>query len=249
MSVVYNSCNCPASTFEGIAFADMECSVTPDLIVEQPVEFQPNYMESVYEQNCGAYSLETSPSLDWFEFKTSGDSLDANGLAYPDIGSLKCSSTDNIGEHIINMVIKQDLNEPTHGFEEPYRGILPDKLVPFTLRINPCKLDEIELEPISDLYYEVGDPDTFQKFTVKQTPACGYKVNYSIKDGQKDWFEIGSAPDSDLKVQSTDLASVGVHTVKILASVDLYSDYTMTDKTMITAEAEMTIHIANPCQK
>lgn len=49
MSVVYNACNCPASTFEGIAFEDLECSVLPNKKVESPVEFQPNYMSSVYE--------------------------------------------------------------------------------------------------------------------------------------------------------------------------------------------------------
>ena len=111
------------------------------------------------------------------------------------------------------MVIKQDIDEPTHGFNEPYRGVVPVKLVPFTIKINPCQVEELVIEPISDINYDVGDPETYsEKFSVKQIPECGYQINYKVLDSQGDWFEVRSA-DSDLKVQTNDFALGGVYTL------------------------------------
>lgn len=49
ISVVYNACNCPASTYMGNnPFADMECMAIRDGPADQGLSYQENYMENVY---------------------------------------------------------------------------------------------------------------------------------------------------------------------------------------------------------
>ena len=58
ISVVFNSCNCPASTFIGNnPFLDMQIEAVVGAPKTQTLKYQENYMESVYGQDCGGYNI------------------------------------------------------------------------------------------------------------------------------------------------------------------------------------------------
>ena len=59
MKIIYNACNCPASTFIGnVAPSDMTIQIQNIPSAEQVLQYQNNYIEFVYEQDCGTYEVE-----------------------------------------------------------------------------------------------------------------------------------------------------------------------------------------------
>ena len=85
ISIFYNECNCPASTFmENSAPTDMSTvAITgPDDV--QTLGYQENYMEFTYSQNCGTYSIEFSPDYSFLQLAQTGSTSGPNNLAYWD---------------------------------------------------------------------------------------------------------------------------------------------------------------------
>ena len=73
LSVMYNECNCPASTF-------MANNPPPNFTIEAVVgasqsatlPYQQNYMEFSYKQDCGAYTTSISPTKSYVTLSDSG---------------------------------------------------------------------------------------------------------------------------------------------------------------------------------
>ena len=63
MAFVYNSCICPESYFVGEAPADMTIEAVVGAPVTQNLPYQYNWIESLYNQNCGSYSISMAPEL------------------------------------------------------------------------------------------------------------------------------------------------------------------------------------------
>ena len=58
LRIIYNTCNCPVSTFTGDQPpTDMEIRVVNSPSSTQTLEYQRNYIEYVYGQDCGSYSV------------------------------------------------------------------------------------------------------------------------------------------------------------------------------------------------
>ena len=88
MAVVYNACNCPASTYLGNdPFPDLEIEAVFGATQTETLIYRQNYIESVYNQDCGAYSIDYDPKLPFFEFSESG-ATDIRGKMYTDLGML-----------------------------------------------------------------------------------------------------------------------------------------------------------------
>ena len=59
MKIIYNACNCPASTFIGsYPPSDMTIQIKNIPSADQVLQYQNNYIEFVYEQDCGTYEVE-----------------------------------------------------------------------------------------------------------------------------------------------------------------------------------------------
>ena len=64
MAIVYNSCNCPATTFMmNSPPVDMTVKAVSGAPVSQALLYQDNYIENIYGQDCGKYSIRFEPPL------------------------------------------------------------------------------------------------------------------------------------------------------------------------------------------
>ena len=104
MSIIYNGCNCPATYFEGInpEFADMQIEAVIGADQIQTLAFMPNYINSIYKQDCGNYEVIYSPVYPFFSFSKNG-STDEKGRAYHDRGTLTAGTVDDIGQYPVTM--------------------------------------------------------------------------------------------------------------------------------------------------
>ena len=89
MRIIYNGCNCPASRFTGdVTPRNMTIRVVNDPTDTQGgMDYQYNYMEYVYNQDCGPYSIELQnqdPTVDLSSVLTAGPREEAGGrFDYP----------------------------------------------------------------------------------------------------------------------------------------------------------------------
>ena len=91
----------------------------------QTLQYQKNYMEDVYLQDCGGYGVRYYPEYPFFSFRASGSGQDARGDPYPDTATFTAGTMADVGQYPVTMVVYQDVNDPQHGFTSPYRGIVP----------------------------------------------------------------------------------------------------------------------------
>ena len=75
------------------------------------------------------------PQLPFFAFSQTGTNLDPRGNPYTDLGTLTAGTMADVGQHTVTLVTYQDINDPTHGYSSPYRGIIPQHEQQFTLTI------------------------------------------------------------------------------------------------------------------
>ena len=126
MSVVYNSCNCPASAFSGEQpFPDLEIEAVVGPTQEVDLEYQTNYMGYVYNQDCGSYGIDYYPKYSFFEITETGTKFDDQGRTYMDLGTFRAGTLNDIGEYTVTILSYQDQDNPEHGFNIPYRGVMP----------------------------------------------------------------------------------------------------------------------------
>jgi hypothetical protein len=60
--IIYNTCNCPASTYVGDApVSDMQIYAVSTPTNNQVLAYQKNTMEMVYGQDCGGYTVTLQP--------------------------------------------------------------------------------------------------------------------------------------------------------------------------------------------
>ena len=98
MTIVYNNCNCPASTFIGdTPIYDMQIDAVSGPTQIQTLQYQKNYMEDVYEQDCGSYGVRYYPEYHFFSFSTSGSNRDSWGDPYVDTGTFTSGTMDDVG--------------------------------------------------------------------------------------------------------------------------------------------------------
>lgn len=69
ISFIYNSCNCPATTYKIDALpTDMDFTFYVDTVAKsQTLPFYDNYMQFVYGQDCGKYHVRTVPAYSWLD--------------------------------------------------------------------------------------------------------------------------------------------------------------------------------------
>ena len=63
MRIITNECNCPASSFivADINPTDMEISIGAGSAATQVIGYVNNWIEFVYEQDCGTYTVNFEP--------------------------------------------------------------------------------------------------------------------------------------------------------------------------------------------
>ena len=89
----------------------------------QILPFMPNYIGSIYKQDCGNYEVTISPSYPFFQFSKNGSS-DEQGRAYYDRGTLTAGTVDDIGQYPVTMTFAQDTSIADNGFHQPSRGTI-----------------------------------------------------------------------------------------------------------------------------
>jgi len=86
------------------------------------------------------------------------------------------------------MVTKQYIDIPEHGFDNPYRGIIPEVEQTFTLTINPCDVEEL-ISTMKDIVYRIPEPAITQGSPgwVESPTACGYFLVEDTVNGLPGW--------------------------------------------------------------
>ena len=91
----------------------MEIYCVSDYIQTKTVDYQNNYIELLYGQNCGTYSLTlepTDPTCDLtaaLTFDSSTGSGGPNALSYQQAIILESSDQSQVGQCSVDMVISQ----------------------------------------------------------------------------------------------------------------------------------------------
>ena len=63
----------------------------------QTLEYQKNYMEDVYLQDCGGYGVRYYPDYPFFKFSSTGNNKDSYGDPYVDAGTFTAGTMDDVG--------------------------------------------------------------------------------------------------------------------------------------------------------
>lgn len=143
LSIFFNSCNCPASTFMGdIQPRDMVTKAVSGPIDVANLVYQENYMESIYEQDCGTYTVTLSPDYTFLALAQSGARGPSNQL-YWDQLTLSSNDPIDIGQYNVLMTISQE-SANGDGYTNPTVGQMPSQSYTFTVTIDPC-LTEISV--------------------------------------------------------------------------------------------------------
>ena len=79
---------------------EIEAVVGADEI--QTLAFMPNYIGSIYRQDCGFYNVKYTPEYPFFQFSREG-SIDPQGRKYFDTGTLTAATLDDIGRYPVTM--------------------------------------------------------------------------------------------------------------------------------------------------
>ena len=69
----------------------------------QTLSFMPNYIGSIYKQDCGNYEVTYTPSYPFFQF-SKGGTLDEQGRTYYDRGTLTAGTVNDIGQYPVTMM-------------------------------------------------------------------------------------------------------------------------------------------------
>ena len=111
MEIIYNACNCPASTF-------MDSVAAPNNMLtyavsgpedKQPLPYYDNYMENVYDQNCGSYSVVLEPDYSFLSVQSLGsESTSQWKHKYPDQITANSNDVADIGKYSVTLRIIQD---------------------------------------------------------------------------------------------------------------------------------------------
>ena len=237
MSVVYNSCNCPASTFSGNnPFSDMDIEAVVGATQTQTLNYQENYMESSYGQYCGSYELLSSPTYAFFSFSQTGTNQDNSGNAYTDLGTLTAGTLDDIGQYTMTMTTQQDLTDSNQGFNTPYRGAIPSVTQTFLLTIHPCSVTSLvntDVQP--DIVYRLSDATiTLGTYKMDESPSnCGYDMTMSVQNLPA-WASHDDTNREFTVPLTTDQSLIGVYPVTIFGEVQVWDDYTKSSQSTIT---------------
>ena len=98
MSIMYNGCNCPATRFTTEQQPrDMVTKAVSGPADVAALEYQQNYMEQIYEQNCGTYTVKLSPTYSFLTIAKTGATAGANSLTYFDQLTLVSNNPLDIG--------------------------------------------------------------------------------------------------------------------------------------------------------
>lgn len=109
----------------------------------QTLKYQENYMNSVYGQDCGSYSIDYYPKYPFFSFSKAG-SVDYAGRPYTDLGTFVTGTLDDVGQYPVTMVTYQEATDAEQGFSQPYVGNIPLAEQQFMLTINPCTVNKMD---------------------------------------------------------------------------------------------------------
>lgn len=117
IAIVYNACNCPASTYMLNAQpVDMTIQAVIGAPEEQDLPYQDNYMEFIYGQDCGDYQISFTPPLALLGLSSKGVLLSPQGQPFIDTLTLTSNSLDDIGVYNLKLNIEQDIANDDHGF-------------------------------------------------------------------------------------------------------------------------------------
>ena len=232
LSIFYNGCNCPASTFtteqQPRDMTTRAVSGPPDVA---SLDYQENYMEKVYEQNCGTYSVTLSPTYSFLTIAQTGATSATNNLLYYDQLTLASSNPLDIGQYSVLMTVSQESSVPTDGYSNPYLGRLPSISYTFLVTVEPCETALSVDTPSPTMTYTIGDNSLIDGvYSFKQTPDCKYIVNAEIITLPLPAFALHQKNTNNFKIPRTeDRNLAGTYPVTVKGVVKEPKTYQATD--------------------
>ena len=246
LAIVYNSCNCPASQFmtEIAAPEDMVTWAVSGPDDSKTLQYYDNYMENIYDQNCGTYSVVLEPAYSFLTVSRTGSvSTSTHAHPYDDLITLSSSDVNDIGKYSVTMRITQIPG--VDGYAHPYAGTMPDMTKEFSVTINPCLETLTTGTAIPDFTYTIGQPSITKPYTWNQ--ACGYNVDVQITN--LPGFAEHDRDAQEITVDFIqDRAVAGPYTVTITATVLEPTDHTFTAYNTIQETYDFTITMEDPCE-
>ena len=181
LKIIYNECNCAASTFIGDnPPTDMAITIENSPTATQALTYQNNYIEYVYEQDCGRYEVvlenqdSSQPDINSILTVAEPDPRDGpNNLKYSDLITATTADPALVGQYVVDMVVRQ--NEPDNYHYEDVNNDnreMPEVRYPFTVTVNPCVVTFESTQTLVDWAYYLEDPTVSQTYAMTQTPSC-----------------------------------------------------------------------------
>ena len=159
MAIVYNGCNCPASSFldTTTAPANMETTAVTGPIVVNPLPYYDNKMEYIYDQDCGTYSVTLEPEYPFLSIQTTGTVGPSQWAhQYPDQITVSSNDVDDIGKYSVTLRISQVIANGD-GYTNPVIGKMDDLTKEFEVTVNPCLETLTAGTLVNDMTYTIGD--------------------------------------------------------------------------------------------
>ena len=210
----------------------------------EPLPYYDNYMEMIYDQNCGTYTVEIEPPYPFLTVQKAG-SLGTSQWQHPYYDQITASSNnvDDIGKYLVTLRITQ--SGPTDGYSQPSAGKMADITKSFSVIVNPC-LETLQAGgQVGDMSYTIGNPTmTSDQYSWNQ--VCGYAVTveitnlpeFAIHDEAAQTFTI-------YKIQDREHA--GSYTVNIRGYINEPVDYTFSSYTTREVTYSFNIDMIDPC--
>ena len=123
--------------------------------------------------------------------------------------------------------------------------------IAFTLRINPCQIDDYSVNPVSfnPIEYDLGDAGfTFGSYEFTQYLACGYDEVITVTGLPSSGFIEHRTGSKDFSFTSTSNSNdVGLYQVSLIGEIQVPDDYTAGSATSpFTKTVDFEVRV-NPC--
>ena len=246
---MYNKCNCPVSYFTAK-------QQPPDLVtktVSGPADittltYQENYIEGIYKQNCGTYTVTLSPAYSFLSLTKTGATGGPNNQPYWDRITLQSNDPIDIGQYEVLMTVSQNA-AVGDGYNQPYVGAMPSISYKFKATINPCTATYAAVTKTTKITYTIGASAlTTGTYLFQQTPNCAY-IDFVQFTPALPYYVKHNSATKDFTVMETenrDLAGTTTYTFK--GYVLEPNDYTMAVYTERQETYTFDIEMIDPCK-
>ena len=110
MTINENDCPCPGSYWDaGTPPVDMETWAVSGPDGVQSLQYYESKFETLYNIECGVYSIRFNPAYAWLSIAISGLNTSPNGgYTYPDTITASTNDPNDAGVWSVDMIIYQD---------------------------------------------------------------------------------------------------------------------------------------------